>query len=140
MLMTRIATAALAVGAAACMTIQPVRQPAQFIQTKKPQLLWVTNSDGEVMTLSNAHVDGDQVVGMWEGIHEEVKVPFSQARLVEARQVSPLKTAVLGGTLVASAGVLTYWIINATAPATLCQNPEPGGGNQCNAGDPTKGR
>jgi len=100
----------------------------------------VTNADGELMVLSNPKVDGDQVVGLWEGIHEEVKVPLANARLIEARQVSRSKTAILGGTLALTAGFLTYWTVTGHATPVPCLNPEPGAGNWCNAGDPTKGR
>lgn len=132
--MVRRVTAAVLLGSLfGCQTIQPVRSPSSYISAKQPTLIWVTNEYNEVVPVGNPRLDGDNLVGTWVGMGDEVKIPLSQARNVEAKQFNPTRTFLLAGSLAAVSGAIIYWVANGTGDPVPCNNPQPGAGvNQGN--------
>jgi hypothetical protein len=97
----------------ACSTMQPVAQPREFMQARKPGTIWVTRQETASMVELNApQMVGDSLVGFVEG--EYVEIPFNQVRSIQAKQYSRGRTmafilgisaVVVGGLLIAGGGV-----------------------------------
>ena len=127
--MTRLIIAVVAVaGLVGCKTIQPVSSPSNFVSAQRPDLIWVTNEWNEIVPLGNPRVAGDSLVGTWVGLGDEVRIPLSQARNVEAKQFNAGRTLILAGSLAAVSSALIYWVVNGTGEPKPCNNPEPGAG------------
>src|SRR6266568_4075569 len=91
--------------ATACTTIATVRQPAQFIASKVPQIVWVTKTDNNEVALLSPRVRADTLGGLAGGLHY-VEMPLSTVQSMRARQPAPRRTLLLmGGGAVALAAV-----------------------------------
>ena len=113
----RKALAAVLVGSViGCASVQRVQHPDQFIASKRPKQLWVTQSDGKEWWLVNPRVSGGQVVGWARGrMEREVRVPLSEAQIVEARQIDRGKTAVAAGFALVAGGMFLHFATRATS-------------------------
>ena len=97
----------------ACSTMQPVAQPREFMQARKPGTIWVTRQATPAMVELNApQMVGDSLVGFVEG--EYVEIPFNQVQSIQAKQYSRGRTmafilgvsaVVVGGLLLAGGGL-----------------------------------
>jgi len=96
-----LTVALLSIGA--CATVQPVKDPAQFIPKANPQVVHVTYVNRTKMFVAQPRVSGDSLFGTMQGQSHQVAVPLSQVRLIEAVQHSRKRTA---------------WMIAALAVAT----------------------
>ena len=75
----------------ACSTMQPVAQPREFMQLRKPGTVWVTRqATPAVFELSAPQMVGDSLVGFVEG--EYVEIPFNQVQTIQAKQYSRGRT------------------------------------------------
>jgi hypothetical protein len=75
----------------ACSTMQPVAQPREFMQARKPGTIWVTRQSTPAMVELNApQMVGDSLVGFVEG--EYVEIPFNQVQTIQAKQYSRGRT------------------------------------------------
>ena len=75
----------------ACSTMQPVAQPREFMQLRKPGTVWVTRQAIPAMVELNApQMVGDSLVGFIEG--EYVEIPFNQVQSIQAKQYSRGRT------------------------------------------------
>ena len=79
------------VSVTACSTMQPVAQPREFMEARRPGTIWVTRQSTPAMVELNApQMVGDSLVGFVEG--EYVEIPFNQVQTVQARQYSRGRT------------------------------------------------
>jgi hypothetical protein len=95
--------AAVVLSGLGCATLQPVRQPAQFIPDAKPQVVYVTFRNHSKVTIAQPRVRGDSLFGTVPGVSEPVAAPLAHIERVEARQRDRKRTA----WLIAGLGVLT---------------------------------
>ena len=82
--------------ATACTTVATVRQPAQFIASKAPQVVWVTRTDNSQVALLSPRVRADTLGGLADGVHY-VEMPLSKVQSMRARQAAPRRTLLLMG-------------------------------------------
>lgn len=101
--LVRVLLPAILLGATGCVTLLPVRDPAQFIPTSHPQVVFVTYVNRTRMYVTQPRVSGDSLFGTMQGQSNTVAVPLSQVRLIEAVQHSRKRT---------------IWMIAALAVAT----------------------
>ena len=138
--MTRksIPLAGLLLAAAGCHAIRPV-QPAQFIPTMHPDIVWVTYTDNSFIPVSSPQWVGDTLKGIWAGVQEPVAIPVGEIQTVQAKVSSPKRTAMLFTVLGASAVAVGYTIAQGfggpqagcgftkgTANDYCCDNLQPG--------------
>ena len=91
----------------ACSTMQPVAQPREFMQLRKPGTVWVTRQATPAMVELNApQMVGDSLVGFIEG--EYVEIPFNQVQSIQAKQYSRGRTLgfILGVSAVVVGGLI----------------------------------
>ena len=124
----RIAAAFVVVGLAACTAVGNVGYPAEYISTKQPGHVWITQSDKTVTELYNPQIKGDSgdtLVG-FSRTGEYLEMPVANVQLMKTAMASPMRTALLAGT-VAVGTALIVSRIQGTAPTNLCFPP--GGAN-----------
>jgi hypothetical protein len=108
MTVSRAMVAALAVATAACSSVQPIREPVQFIAASSPSLVYVTHRNRSVLAIANPRVSGDTLHGTWAGETRPVALPLSQVQSVEALQRDRKRTAFLVAGLGIFTGVAVY--------------------------------
>jgi len=120
--------------ATACTTIATVRQPAQFIASKVPQIVWVTKTDNNEVALLSPRVRADTLGGLAGGVHY-VEMPLSTVQSMRARQPAPRRTLLLMGGVTLAVAALAVSVSRgtggpSTAPCTNPNNPDfcPNGG------------
>src|SRR5688572_14266204 len=90
-----------------CSTMQPVAQPREFMRSRKPKTVWITQESANTMVALNApQLVGDSLVGFIEG--EYVEIPMVQIQGIQAKQYARGRTVafILGMTAAAIAGLL----------------------------------
>jgi hypothetical protein len=89
--------AALVAMVAACHTFGPVASPSDFVATRQPQRVWVTETDGSVQIFEGPKLLGDTLAGFVKGEYREV--PLADVKQVAARQPAPgrTRTAIIVG-------------------------------------------
>ena len=103
MIFVRVPRAAALLSLAACATMQPVKDPAQFIPEASPQVVFVTYINRATMFVAQPRVSGDSLFGTIQGQSRPVAVSLGQIQLIEAMQHSRKRTT---------------WMIAALAVAT----------------------
>jgi hypothetical protein len=100
---------ALAVAAAtACKSLQPLHEPAQYITTAHPRVVYVTATNRAQIAIEQPRMSGDTVQGTWAGTGEAIAVPMSRVQQIHAPQHDSKRTIAFtaGATIVG--GVLIY--------------------------------
>jgi hypothetical protein len=97
MSLARISLASVLFSAIGCATVQPVPNPAQFIDQKHPPVLFVTYSDNSSLPVSQPRISGDTLFGTTPGVagSEAVAVPLHDVTAIRARQPDHTKTVLL---------------------------------------------
>lgn len=79
-----------------CATLQPLKEPAQFIAAENPKLVYVTYKNRTVEGVAQPRVSGDSLFGALQGNpSHRVAVPLSQVQLMRAKQPDGTRTAML---------------------------------------------
>ena len=140
MRLMQLPLAGLLVGAVGCATVQPIREPSQFIPQAKPNLVVVIYNDNSQVPVSEPRMSGDTLFGTWLGVGDPVAVPLSQVRRIDAVQRDKKRTTLMiaGVTLLAAGGVYALAIAGKSGhacdltykPPTVserdyCYGPEP---------------
>jgi hypothetical protein len=86
MIVVRALLPAILLGSVGCVTLLPVRDPAQFIPQSNPQVVFVTYVNRTKMFVTQPRVSGDSLFGTMQGQSHTVAVPLHQVRLIQARQ------------------------------------------------------
>lgn len=92
----------------ACSTMQPVAQPQEFLRTRQPSVVWLSQESRQSMISVDApRLIGDSIVGFVEG--EYVEIHIASVKGMQARQYSRSRTTafVLGIVGVAAVMALT---------------------------------
>lgn len=102
--------AAVLLSAIGCASLQPVRDPAQFIPQHLPARVWVVTTNNATLAVAQPRIDGDTLRGTWEGRSAPLAVPLRDIERVEAVQRDKTKTIVLVATLatLTAAGVYGF--------------------------------
>jgi hypothetical protein len=105
-----------------CATIQPVGEPAQYIQQSQPQEVYVTFKNHSKVTLMRPRVSSDSIYGTVAGVAHPLAAPLTHVERIEAMQRDRARTR----WLVAGVGVLA---LGSVAVFTLGGS----GGSDCDA-------
>ena len=113
MTVVRVPRVAALLGSLACVSVQPLRDPAQSIPKVAPQVVYVTYNDNSKIPVSQPHVSGDSLYGTWQGVNEPVATPLNMVRLIEAKQPNPKRTTamVVGLAAVTAGAIWTFSLI-----------------------------
>ncbi len=121
--------------ATACTTVATVRQPAQFIASKAPQVVWVTRTDNSQVALLSPRIRADTLGGLADGVHY-VEMPLSTVQSMRARQPAPRRTLLLMGGITLVVATMAISASRGTggpssAPCINANNPDlcPNGGS-----------
>ena len=108
-MIVRAPLVALLLSGAGCATLQPLRQPEQFIAAENPKVVYVTYKNRTVEGVTQPRVSGDTLFGALQRspIHR-VAVPLSQVLLVKAVQPDRARTTMLIAGLAAFAATSVY--------------------------------
>jgi hypothetical protein len=100
--------------ACACTTARPI-QPAEFVPTQGPDVVWVTAPDNSVVAVADPEVARDTLRGIRQGTHERVTIPLTAVRVVKAKVPDHAKTAlfVVGMMGLGTAAVYAIWVSKA---------------------------
>jgi hypothetical protein len=86
-----------------CSAMAPVAQPKNFVEARRPEVVWLTTTDEPVMKqLDGPKLQGDTIVGFIEG--EYTEIPLVNVKAMQAKQYSRKKTTLFA--LIASAIVV----------------------------------
>jgi hypothetical protein len=120
----RIVALALLVTQAGCTSVRLVPAPLQYIPQKQPSIVWVVDSQEEILPISQPTVRADSVVGLIANTTEPISVPMSRTRYVLARQPDRRRTAFLIGGMGVLAGVTAWVMTTAGSGRKDCTNLE----------------
>lgn len=137
---TSCAASAFVVAAATgCHTLSPITTPGEYVSTKQPESVWITQNDHSILQVHGPHMVGDTVVG--DVRNRYTKIPLSDIAQLAVSRSAPGKTlalAVAGGVVVIGGAVLMFAHHGqGTAPNTcltpnsfddICGGPSGGGG------------
>lgn len=110
MLSMRVPLAAVLLGGVGCATVQPVREPAQFIPRTNPELVLVVYNDNSEVPVAKPHMSGDTLIGTWAGLGESVVVPLSNVQRIDAVQRDKKRTTLAIAGLTAFTAGMVYAI------------------------------
>jgi len=95
MTIVRVPLLVVLLSSVGCATLQPLREPAQFIAKENPKLVYVTYKNRSVVGVARPHVSGDSLFGTVQGQPAPVAVPLSHVQMIEAIQPDRKRTALL---------------------------------------------
>ena len=121
MSVVRVLLPAILLCATGCVTLLPVKDPAQFIPASHPQVVFVTYVNRTRMYVTQPRVSGDSLFGTMQGQSHQVAVPLNQVRLIQARQADKKRTVwLIAGLTVAAASSL--WALGQSGAGESCDN------------------
>lgn len=86
-----------------CSAMAPVVAPKDFIEARRPAVVWVTTTSEPAMKqIDGPKLQGDTLVGFIEG--EYTEIPLNNVKAMQARQYSRKKTtlfAIIGSAILA---------------------------------------
>jgi len=88
--MKRLISVVLLAALAACTTVGPITAPREYISTKQPRSVWLTQKNRSVVKVDGPRMIGDTVVGSVQG--EYTEIPLSNVTRVSALEHSTGKT------------------------------------------------
>jgi hypothetical protein len=99
----RVGMVALVLAAAGCSTLQPVREPAQFIPAMHPKVVFVTYKNRSIIEVAQPRMSGDTIHGTLQGHSTPIAVPLRQIQSIAALQHNKKRTIIM----IAGLSVLT---------------------------------
>lgn len=125
-LVRRVGAAALLITLAACTSVGLVGYPAEYIATRAPAHVWVTQAGSNAMIdMYNPQLHGDTLAG-FDKEGGFVEIPIESVQLMRAPMASPGKTALLAATAaIGTALVITH----IQGGVDYCANFAPGSAN-----------
>jgi hypothetical protein len=97
MSLARVSLAFVLFGAIGCATVQPVPNPAQYIDKAHPPVLYVTYTDNSSVPVSQPRISGDTLFGTAPGVAgaEAVAVALHDVTEIRAPQPDHKRTVML---------------------------------------------
>lgn len=108
--MKRVSLAAVLVVplTSACMSLQPIREPAHYIATSHPQVVYVTATNRAQLAIELPRVSGDTLHGTLQGTGGPIAVPLSRVASVQTPQRDGKRTFALAAGATVVGAVLVY--------------------------------
>jgi hypothetical protein len=100
---------------AGCASVQPLRDPAQFIAETTPPTVYAIHKNGALLTIAQPRVVGDSLVGTWQGADQQLALPFDDLQRVEAVQRDKTRTIMLISGVTAVSVVVGYFLTRETS-------------------------
>jgi hypothetical protein len=96
----------IAVLGTGCMSApRTISSPRTFIPLKRPDRVWLTDAEGERMEVNRPRIlPGDTLFGR-SRLGEEIWIPLTDIKRVQARELDRKKTFLVVGGTVAAAGI-----------------------------------
>jgi hypothetical protein len=95
MAIVRVPLLVVLLSSVGCATLQPLREPAQYIAKENPKVIYVTYKNRSVVGVAQPRVSGDSLYGTLQGQPARIAVPLSAVQLIEAIQPDGKRTALL---------------------------------------------
>jgi hypothetical protein len=95
MTIVRVPLLGILLSSIACATLQPLREPAQFIAKENPEVVYVTYKNRSVVGVARPRVSGDSLFGTVQGQPAPLAVPLSNVERIEAVRPDGKRTALL---------------------------------------------
>ena len=114
MMIRRVTAAAFLAASAACMSVQPVWEPAPFMTPagRNARVVYVTRQSGAVLAIAHPRVSGDSVYGTVRGENRSVAVQLSEVSSIATSRLNGKRTAMLVGAVTAVSGLAFVSFIN----------------------------
>jgi len=105
-------------GVLACHTgPKPVAySPRLYLHQNQPKELWLTLKDGSKVTMIGPRVIDDTLFGWTVGANEDLTVPISDIKSLEARKIDPIRTAIIPAAFL-GAGIFVFTTVKGTSGA-----------------------
>lgn len=104
-------TAAVTVVLAGCMSMQPVKQPVEFLQRNNPEVLRLHQPGQELVVLRSPRLLSNGTVAGFDVIENaNAEYSLSAFQVVEAKQIDKTRTAFLAAAGAALVGVAAWGI------------------------------
>jgi hypothetical protein len=104
--------------------MEPVENPTEYVGTRHPESVWVTDSNHAVVRIRGPHMLGDTVVG--DVGKQLVKIPLTDTSKVVVSRPSTGKTIALataGGAIVVGGLVLMFEHHSSSTAQNTCLTP-----------------
>ena len=114
----------------ACKTTSTIGYPAEYVATKAPGHVSVTQADNTVVDLYNPQIkgeNGDTLVGFMGKTGAYFEMPLTDVKLMRAQDVSMGRTMLFAGTVAIGGALLLAKVAGTNGGANLCFPP--GGAN-----------
>jgi len=122
----RLSVVMAAGGLAACTTVSAVGYPAEYVATRSPAHVWVTQAGKQgMMDLYNPQLHGDTLAGFDKngGFYE---MPVGDVQLMRAPMAAPGKTALLAASIAIGSALIITQVQGSSA---YCANYGAGSNN-----------
>jgi len=103
-MIVRVPLVAILLNTVGCATLQPLREPAQFIASENPKVVYVTYKNRTIEGVTQPRMTGDSLFGaLQRSPSHRVAVSLSQVQVIKAVQPDKKRTTLL----IAGLGVIT---------------------------------
>lgn len=92
----------------ACMRTYRVA-PAQYVPQKLPPEIFVVDNAGIMYTLEQPTVVGEKLTGIQRGTSDTISMPISRVTEAMVQRKSPVRTAILVGSLTAAGASIIFF-------------------------------
>lgn len=120
-----IGAACATLGLAACTSVGVVDHPTEYVSTRAPSHVWVTQSNKAVVELFKPLIRGDNsdTLAGFTKSGDYVAMPIASVQLMRTPMPSHTRTALLAGSLAIVGTALIVSDIQSAAPVALCYTP-----------------
>lgn len=121
MTIVRVPVLVVLLSSLGCATLQPLREPAQFISRENPKVVYVTYKNRSVVGVARPRVSGDSLFGTLQGQPAPVAMPLSRVQVIEAMQPDRRRTTLLIAGL-AAFSITTVVVLLQTGAEESCNH------------------
>ena len=121
----RVRVVCVVLGLAACTSVGVVGHPTEYVSTRAPSRVWVTQSDKTVVELFKPLIKGDNsdTLAGFTKSGDYVAMPMANVQIMKAPMASPARTVLLAGSVAIVGTALIVGDIQSSAPVPLCYTP-----------------
>ncbi len=111
----RLAALLVCFATAGCTSLRTV-QPTHFIPKEQPDRVWITRTDGKLVTVDDPKLSGDTLLGTQGMEWEPVAIDLKEIHKARALTTDPVKTALFIGLPIAT--IVSFWVYEVTKPGS----------------------